>query len=194
MELPVLAYFITFHTYGSWLHGAERGSVDDQHNEYGTPFIVSDPQRLEKNRERMTQAMYLMDQPRREVVCDAIIAECRFRGWHLHALHVRSNHVHLVVTADTHPDFVMKSCKAHASKCLNRLGFDSPDHKRWSVHGSTRYLWSEDSVMKKFNTHSIIKVSLWPTFRGKIVLLMISKRFLTEPERQRRPSNCLRWV
>ena len=32
-----LAYFITFSTYGSWLHGTKKGmgSVDREHNEYG---------------------------------------------------------------------------------------------------------------------------------------------------------------
>ena len=33
-----LAYFITFHTYGSWLHGAVSGSVDDEHNRPGPRF------------------------------------------------------------------------------------------------------------------------------------------------------------
>jgi hypothetical protein len=32
-----LAYLITFPTYGTWLHGDERGSVDRDHNLPGTP-------------------------------------------------------------------------------------------------------------------------------------------------------------
>lgn len=31
-----LAYLITFRTYGTWLHGDERGSVDKNHNKFGT--------------------------------------------------------------------------------------------------------------------------------------------------------------
>jgi hypothetical protein len=38
----VLAYFITFHTYGTWLHGTERGSVDRAHNTLGTPLLPPD--------------------------------------------------------------------------------------------------------------------------------------------------------
>ena len=32
-----LAYLITFRTYGTWLHGDARGSVDREHNVFGTP-------------------------------------------------------------------------------------------------------------------------------------------------------------
>jgi hypothetical protein len=37
-----LAYFITFSTYGSWLHGEEKGSVDRAHNLPGTPYLEAD--------------------------------------------------------------------------------------------------------------------------------------------------------
>jgi hypothetical protein len=38
-----LAYLITFNTYGSWLHGDRRGSVDRFHNRYGTPRVGANP-------------------------------------------------------------------------------------------------------------------------------------------------------
>jgi hypothetical protein len=37
-----LAYLITFTTYGARLHGSARGSVDDEHNVYGTPLLQVD--------------------------------------------------------------------------------------------------------------------------------------------------------
>ncbi len=146
-----LAYFITFHTYGTWLHGQAPGSVDGGHNEYGSPVLAADPERLAESRSRMTQEAYLLDEPRRTIVCSAIVAECQFRGWHLHAVHVRSNHVHLVVGAQRDINFVLRSCKAHASKCLNEAGFDHPQRKRWTVHGSTRYLWNENAVAERID-------------------------------------------
>jgi hypothetical protein len=44
MSMPSspLAYFITFSTYGAWLHGRGVGSVDKLHNEVGTPFLAAD--------------------------------------------------------------------------------------------------------------------------------------------------------
>jgi REP element-mobilizing transposase RayT len=144
-----LAYFLTFTTYGTWLHGQSPGSVDDEHNAVGLKFVEPNPKRLAANREQMTQEPYLLDSRRREIVRDAIIEECRFRGWALHALHVRCNHVHLVVTAEREPEFVMRTCKANASKRLNQAGFETADRKPWTAHGSTRYLWSEMAVAEK---------------------------------------------
>jgi hypothetical protein len=37
-QIP-LGYLITFRSYGSWLHGDRRGSVDRFHNRFGTPRI-----------------------------------------------------------------------------------------------------------------------------------------------------------
>jgi hypothetical protein len=39
-----LAYFITFTCYRTWLHGDERGSVDDEHNAPGTAVLPPDAQ------------------------------------------------------------------------------------------------------------------------------------------------------
>lgn len=141
-----LAYFITFTTYGAWLHGQSPGSIDAEHNQFGTPFIAPNAKRRSESRERMTQEPYLLDAARREVVRDAIVEECSFRGWILHALHVRDNHVHFVVTSDREPEFVMRASKANASKRLSQAGFEDRERKRWTAHGSTRYLWKQQCL------------------------------------------------
>ena len=40
-----LAYFITFSTYGTWLHGTTKGkgSVDREHNQHGCPSLRPTP-------------------------------------------------------------------------------------------------------------------------------------------------------
>ena len=43
-EIP-LALLITFRCYGTWLHGDLRGSVDRDHNVYGTQRIGHEPPR-----------------------------------------------------------------------------------------------------------------------------------------------------
>jgi hypothetical protein len=48
-----LAYFITFCTYGSWLHGDPRGSVDRYHNVYGTPRLPPNKLRQQYERQRL---------------------------------------------------------------------------------------------------------------------------------------------
>ncbi len=141
-----LAYFITWTCYGTWLHGSESGSADDEHNIPGTPYLPPDAERLAAERERMDQPPYSLDEPRREVLLAAIRQDCEYRGWTLHAVHVRSNHVHVVLTADATPERVMNDLKSYGSRRLNEAGFDTKERKRWTRHGSTRYLWKEDAV------------------------------------------------
>jgi REP element-mobilizing transposase RayT len=141
-----LAYFITFTTYGVWLHGRDRGSVDKEHNEPGSSFLPPDPIRESQMQHNMREAFYLLDASRRNVVLETIREVARHRGWRLLACHVRTNHVHLVVTANAKPEKVMSDFKAYASRRLKeRLG-EVADCKRWTQHGSTRYLWKEEQV------------------------------------------------
>ena len=128
----------------SWRINLSRTSSPSQPTEPGCTATHRAP--LIANTISSTHESHL-DELRRKIVCEAIVEECQFRRWNLLALHVRSNHVHLVVTADREPEFVMRSCKAHASKRLNEAGLDDSDRKRWTRHGSTRYLWSEDAVV-----------------------------------------------
>jgi REP element-mobilizing transposase RayT len=94
----------------------------------------------------MMQDGYLLDSVRRRVVLKSVRDVCAFRGWTLLAAHVRTNHVHLVVTANCKPDLVLNTMKSYSSRSLNQAAIDSPDRRRWARHGSTRYLWTGDAV------------------------------------------------
>jgi REP element-mobilizing transposase RayT len=143
-----LAYLITFNCYGARLHGDDSGSVDRDHNLPGTLYIPSDAERLRSVsvQERMNQPPYHLDGQRRLSVLETLQRVCIRRGWTLLALHVRSNHVHAVVHANIQPERVMNDFKAYASRALNQAGIDEPGRKRWTRHGSTRYLWTPEHV------------------------------------------------
>jgi REP element-mobilizing transposase RayT len=141
-----LAYFITYHTYGTWLPGDENGSVDHAHNVFGTPMLPPDPGREAQTHTRMDQPAYTLDAARRALVLQAIQEVCVYRGWSLFAVHVRTNHVHVVVYANQAPERVMTDFKAYASRKLSAGGFDVPERKRWTRHGSTRYLWHANHI------------------------------------------------
>ena len=131
------AYFITFICYGARLHGDEKGSVDRFHNDYGARFIDANPHRLNFEIRRMKSPAELLDAARGKIVLQAIIQHANYRGWNLHAAHVRSNHI--VVQAPLPPEKVMTEFKAYATRALNQ--FESASKRRWADHGSTRYLW-----------------------------------------------------
>lgn len=141
-----LAYLITFSCYGSHLHGDETGSVDRKHNEYDSPFLSPDPRRWKTMRARMKSPPYVLDRLRREVVLTAIREICPTHGWVLLAAHVRTNHAHVVVQAAIDPETVLNAFKSHCSKRLNEQHMDPNPVRRWIRHGSTKYLWTIESV------------------------------------------------
>ncbi|WP_206678589.1 transposase [Alienimonas chondri] len=77
---------------------------------------------------------------------EAQIAEtCRHRGWELHAVNCRSNHVHAVVTAPgVHPKKVRTDLKAWATRRLRETNVAR--NNWWAERGSVRYINGEDSL------------------------------------------------
>ena len=141
-----LAYLVTFTCYGTRLHGVESGSVDRNHNIPGTPYLSPNPLRVASEQKRIRQEPYRMDARTRFLVLQAIQEVCSHRGWTLFAAHVRNQHIHLVVAAEDHPEKILHDVKAYANRALNRAGLDDASKRRWTRHGSTRYLWREHDV------------------------------------------------
>jgi REP element-mobilizing transposase RayT len=142
-----VAFFLTFTTYGTWLHGREEESVDKQHNRFGFPRIESNRNHEQFERAKLKHAEYVLDEPRRFVVLKTILDVAQHRGWYLWAVHVRSNHVHLVVTADAKPEKVLSDFKAWSSRRLREAFLEPNVTDRWTQHGSTRYLWKEEQLI-----------------------------------------------
>ena len=115
-------YLVTFGTYGSHLPGDARGSFD--HVRLGERrFFPPKPGLEAYSRRRMKQPAYLLATPEsRRIVLGAIREVCRFRSWSLYALHVRTNHVHGVVRADSSPSLELNGWKAYATRSLHSAG------------------------------------------------------------------------
>ncbi len=146
MPTQPLAYFISFRCYGTWLHGDARGSVDRRHNLVGEPLLAPHPARERWEAGRMSHGAVGLQPAERSLVEPAIREVCVHRGWDLHAVNVRTNHVHLVVAADLSPERVLNTLKAWSTRRLRETGARAPGAPVWSRHGSTRYLWHLDAV------------------------------------------------
>jgi REP element-mobilizing transposase RayT len=145
MAEPV-AYFITVTTYGTWLHGRSPGSVDREHNEPDTAFLPADVAEEAAQFGRLRQPPYRLDEARRRIVLNTILEVAKHRRWRLWAVHVRSNHVHVIVTPAVPPEKVMADFKAWASRRLREAFAEDTDRDRWTQHGSTRYLWTDAAL------------------------------------------------
>ncbi len=141
-----MTYLITFTCYGTHLHGHESGSVDRTRRLSGSRPIPPDPNRIRASERRMNQPPYTMDQARRTVVLSTIQDRCAANHWTLLAAHVRTNHVHIVLAADSPPARIMNDLKSYASRTLNSANLDEPTRTRWTRHGSTRWFWQPTSV------------------------------------------------
>ncbi len=144
-----LAYLITFRCYGTWLHGDERGSIDRRnYNRYGTPDMPANPKVLNDENAELKHRALLLSNAQRQVVELAIREVCDYRDYVLHAVNVRTNHVHSVVSAPCNPEHVMDSFKSYATRKLREAGLLDRNIKPWARHGSTPYLWTEDDVRR----------------------------------------------
>lgn len=145
-SMPI-AYFITFATYGSHLPGNSTVSTSRRQNGFGEPTVPEHAGLEHVMRELMKHDPVVLDSARRHAVDEAIRDRCSFRGWALHALNVRTNHVHVVVSAENEsPEHVMEQLKSRATRLLRTRQFIGNEEPVWARHGSTRKLWSETVV------------------------------------------------
>jgi REP element-mobilizing transposase RayT len=142
-----LAFFLTFTTYGTWLHGDPRGSIDRSNDAYGQLWLEPSPARLRyEQRFRLTSPAVRLDHTARAAVTEAIAHTCDLRGWSLLALNARTNHVHAVVRAPVPPEKILTALKANATRRLAELQIVLAGARVWTRHGSTRYWWKESDV------------------------------------------------
>jgi len=88
----------------------------------------------------MKDEPFELEAAQRQLVLNAILDTCRYRNWALLAAHVRTAHVHVVVDVDVPPERIMHDLKSYSSRALNR------DRQNWARHGSTRYLYTPESI------------------------------------------------
>ena len=141
-----LAYHLTWTTYGTWLPGDERGWVASGKDGIQLP----DRQRELEARRSLAESPVVLTDGQRQVVEQTVRDHCQIRGWTLHALNVRSNHIHVVVTADRRPEEVLNQFKAWCSrKVSDDAGLTAAVAKKagrrrwWTEHGSTKWIFDE---------------------------------------------------
>jgi REP element-mobilizing transposase RayT len=142
-----LAFFITFGTYGTWLHGDARGSIDRFHNRYGTPRLPSNDLRERYERSLLKRRPLRLSEWQRKVVMDAIKEISREKTWRLWAVNARTTHVHTVVTADWDGKKVRSALKGRATKNMREQGCWREDYSPWAGRGSCRKLWRYEDVI-----------------------------------------------
>ena len=141
-----LAYFISFRTYGTWLHGDKRGSIDRHHNSYGAPYIEPNEKWRHYNQQLLKEKPLILNARQRRLVEDAVRETCRIRKWSLLAINVRTNHAHTVVSARCKSKLVLNAFKANATRKLREEWLWRSKRSPWAFKGSRRKLWTQKSL------------------------------------------------
>jgi len=136
-----IAFFLTWTTYGSWLPGDDRGWADSRGH-----LRAAEPNRTLVASRLLAESPLALVGHQQSVVADVIAAHCKIRGWTLHAMSCRPQHVHVVVTAaGVSPEDVLTQFKAWATRRLKAASVDGqPQNSRrrwWSECGSRRWIY-----------------------------------------------------
>ena len=144
-----MAYLITIRTFGTWLHGDERTSVDRHgKNIYRMQRMPANPRLQSRMCENVANQQFLLAGKQRAVVEDAITYVCEIRNYLLSAINVRTNHAHVVIAAEAKPESIIIAFKSNATRELRAAGLVDRDKTVWSRGGSRRYLWKPHHVAK----------------------------------------------
>ena len=145
-EFP-LAYLLTWTTYGTWLPGDQRGWVKK-----GSAVVQApDPNVHEIARRLMTQKAVVLSQEQRDLVDSVIVKHCEIRKWILHARNVRTNHIHVVVSAALDGAEIRSQLKAWSSRRLSEQAGASNDdvngpRRWWTEKGDIKWIDHEDHL------------------------------------------------
>ena len=149
--MSICTYHILWTTYGTWLPGDARGWVQK-----GNPFIQhADPALEQRARKQMREDAIALSDAQRSLIEHTIREHCRIRRWPLHALNVRSSHIHIVVSADRDAREVMKQLKAWCSRRLSdaerldtRAVARGAGRRRWFTEGGRMKLIDDDTYFE----------------------------------------------
>lgn len=97
-------------------------------------------------KENLKEEIFILNEIQREKVEESIKETCKARNYDLLALNVRTNHVHIVVSAQIKPEIITNGLKSHATRKLRENYPILKDLQVWSRGGSNRYLWKKHHV------------------------------------------------
>jgi REP element-mobilizing transposase RayT len=99
----------------------------------------------------MADALVVLTPEQRKIVDAVIVKHCAIRNWLLHARNVRTNHIHVVVSALVDPKVIREQLKAWASRGLSEhaglVGRGKNGQRRWwTEKGDIEFVHDEERL------------------------------------------------
>jgi hypothetical protein len=149
-------WFLTWHTYGTWLPGDARGFVtelrDANWNKYlpnvpGSECQADLPGLKRFASDALAGEPVWLSAEHATTLLSQFRETAQYRKWELFAVAVLVNHAHLVVgvRGDPEPATILGDFKEYGSRALNRQ-FGKPPARWWTQTGSKRKLPHADAL------------------------------------------------
>ncbi|MCX5659819.1 MAG: hypothetical protein NTW19_08870 [Planctomycetota bacterium] len=146
-----LAYHITFGTYGTRLHGDDRGTVDRDHNIPLTPFLPPLPKREMFEHDQCAGEPIILTHEQRLFIEATIPQICERGGWQYHVAAGGPDHVHTVLSAEVDGKQVRRWLKQWLSEALSERWPLGPGRVWWAEGGSVKWKWDQESFDMALN-------------------------------------------
>jgi REP element-mobilizing transposase RayT len=122
--------------------------------EAGMGHLSAGPRDGTKSARAHDRTNRVLSDQQRAIVERTIADHCAIRKWKLHAVNARTNHVHVVVTADRDPDDVRNRFKAWCSRKLSEAAglrervAKSAGRKHWFTEGGDAELIDNEEYLE----------------------------------------------
>ncbi len=141
--MNVLAYHITWGTYGTRLHGDPRGTVDRQNNEYGTPVPEYDEHRWIRETENLKFDPIYLTRDEMIFVESIIPSICECDYWKIIECAAGPDHVHTVLSSPNDPETIRRLLKRWLGQAMSEQFGLEKGRTWWAECGSIRWIDNE---------------------------------------------------
>jgi REP element-mobilizing transposase RayT len=141
--MHLLAFHLTWGTYGTRLHGDSRNTVDRRHNQYGEPVLRFDEHRWDGEKSLLKFAPVYFDPPKMNVVESLLSAICECGGWKHIAGAAGPDHVHEILSSPNDPKTIRRIFKRWLGQSLSEHFGALPEGASWWAEcGSIRWIFA----------------------------------------------------
>jgi REP element-mobilizing transposase RayT len=141
--MNVIAYHITWGTYGTRLHGDPRGTVDRAHNQFKTPVLGFDEHRWELEKTCLKFPPIRLTREQMVFAELAIPQVCERGCWAYRCCATGPDHVHAILSSQHDPGTIRRLLKRWLGEALSER-YSLPDGATWWAEcGSIRWITDE---------------------------------------------------
>ena len=139
-----LAYHLTFGTYGTRLHGDDRGTVHRSMNQPGDPIIGRNEDWEQVERRMLKFPPVILTSQQRVEIERVIPVVCARGGWMFCNCAAQSDHVHTLLRGSADGKAIRRWLKTWVSQAITERWPLVPGAVWWAECGSVKWVWTDD--------------------------------------------------